>query len=674
MGPRGYLSVLLFTCFFIITVVSSCSLHNNKDAFRAATIDSFLNTRLSMEDSNRFFYMVDSAFDQSPWQLYYKYSDKRAYYTYKKDYTRALTYVDSMLLVMANRPNDNIYFSNYANALILKGDALLALQRYDEAFQVYYLASQSISTDTFRLIQFCNRLGMVCYKQKKYSEAAEYYKKGFRVRAYGGNASYYMNFAMQQSNLDNIGLCYSKLNKTDSALLYFDSTLSYIDRYDQYSSASYNEMARAVVYGNKAKALADIGNDSAAERLLNESIRINRLPAHALEDVPYSLAKLATLYLKHNKLPETNHILAQLKAGLDTAPNAEMLIRWNQLQSIYYEKMNDYRQADFYLNRYIKVNDSVTATQQQMLNIDINKTFSYFKSEYDLSALQKENRFKSISLLIATLLFVMGVVIIFLTRKNYLQARKHVKTLEVLNESISLKNDRLQKALFSLEKSQEENGRMLRIVAHDLRSPISGIHGLSDLLLRNNNHTAQEKAMLELIYTSSTHSIELIKDILHIPVASEEMNRERVDMTVLLKYCIELLQPRAAEKTQRIELKTVPAVILGDNERLWRVFSNLITNAIKFSPLHSLIEVSMQLKDNHVIVSVRDNGIGIPAHLMDKVFESSKEAKRKGTAGEPSFGLGLAICKQIVIAHNGSIWAESEPGKETTFYTSFPLV
>jgi signal transduction histidine kinase len=166
--------------------------------------------------------------------------------------------------------------------------------------------------------------------------------------------------------------------------------------------------------------------------------------------------------------------------------------------------------------------------------------------------------------------------------------------------------------------------------------------------------------------------LELITDLLHVQTSPGPLQGEQLDLEELLQYCVTLLQHKASEKQQQIVLHSMPATITGDREKLWRVFSNLIGNAIKFSAERGLITIRMESIENNILVSVQDNGIGIPAELQENVFDLSGKAKRKGTAGEASFGLGLVICKQIVELHNGKIWFATAQGSGTTFYVQLP--
>jgi signal transduction histidine kinase len=159
----------------------------------------------------------------------------------------------------------------------------------------------------------------------------------------------------------------------------------------------------------------------------------------------------------------------------------------------------------------------------------------------------------------------------------------------------------------------------------------------------------------------------------HINTSALERYKEPMQLKELLGYCIEMLHLKSEEKNQRISLVGSDAMVQGDRDKLWRVFNNLISNAIKFSPEKTEIIVDLQLNGETVIVCVKDEGIGIPEHIADKLFDMSGEAKRRGTAGEPSFGLGLGISKQIVESNNGRIWFENVKPQGTAFYVSLPL-
>ncbi len=238
---------------------------------------------------------------------------------------------------------------------------------------------------------------------------------------------------------------------------------------------------------------------------------------------------------------------------------------------------------------------------------------------------------------------------------------------------ISEQNTRMMKTLHALERSQADNTRILKVVAHDLRNPIGAIKMTASALLAKPGRTDKEQEMLQIIQRSAANSLELVGDLLQMQGRPEELKKEPVELGAMLYHCTNLLRHQAEAKGQRIGLQAAPVIIAASREKLWRVISNLTANAIKFSPAGTAIHIRLETKPQGIVIAVADQGIGIPPEMKDKLFDMFTEAKRTGTAGEPSFGLGLAICKQIVEAHAGRIWLESQPDKGTTFFVELPM-
>jgi len=672
----------LFVIFSFLFSLLSCNSANFQNQNNTAYTTSVLSKlqKMSPDDSVGIFTLLDSAHrnlpDPGPGDRFLLYSYTRDYFTHKKEYDKALLYIDSMLLVIHGRETEKGYMGDYATALLLRGDILLAQKHYDEAFYLLYQGKEIVShtNDPCSYNDYNRRLADISYVQKKYLQALKYYKDAFDElsQCYDNNPA--AKFAMEQAFLDNIGLCFSKLDMDDSAIVYYDKTLQYIKTQQQnYPTQDYVLAARAVVYGNKAEILSRQGNDSAAENLLKESIRINSSPNHAIEDVPYSEAKLAALYLKEARLTEASQILQQLKGHLDKMPNPDVLMNWYRLEADFYRKTKNIEKGFDYLKTEETLEDSLEDTDEKFDQIDINKEFKYTQQEYQLASLRQKDERKNFYLIGAILCSGMALIIILLILKTYRQSKKNVTALTALNEQIRLKNDELQETMYALEESQRYNAQMMKVMAHDMRSPISSIVSLYDILAHDSNYTTEQKELLDLINTSALNSLQLITDTLRFKALSEGMRKEPVDMQALLQYCVKIQEPKAARKKQKINLNAKEVTVSGDREKLWRVFSNLINNAIKFSHEGSEINIDMQVQDSSVTVSVQDNGIGIPNELKTKIFDMSAEAKRLGTSNEHSFGLGIFICKQIVEAHNGKIWFESPDGKGTTFYVTLPL-
>ncbi len=213
---------------------------------------------------------------------------------------------------------------------------------------------------------------------------------------------------------------------------------------------------------------------------------------------------------------------------------------------------------------------------------------------------------------------------------------------------------------------------ILRIVAHDLRNPLNTISMATSLLLEE-SADATRTSQLRIIRRAGERANRLIQDLLS--VTTIEAGRlsvapRKVSISELLHESAEMLQPIAREKSITISViaaDDLPSV-RADPSRVLQVFSNLVGNAIKFTPAGGSITLSAERGDGNVKCSVRDNGPGIPAAQIPRLFGKFWQAKRGDSGG---VGLGLAIARGIVEAHGGTVTVESEVGKGSVF--SFPL-
>lgn len=174
---------------------------------------------------------------------------------------------------------------------------------------------------------------------------------------------------------------------------------------------------------------------------------------------------------------------------------------------------------------------------------------------------------------------------------------------------------------------------------------------------------------------TSNGCFELIEGLLHTELEKQMiLNKKEIGLDALLMQSMNLLRFKAEEKKQQIVLTNKHHLTLfADVDKIIRVLSNVVTNAIKFSHEGSTIYIKTLTAASNIVITVTDNGIGIPESMASQLFDPFTSAKRKGTNGENTFGLGLYITRQIVEAHNGNIWFKSEPGKGTTFYIELPV-
>ena len=325
----------------------------------------------------------------------------------------------------------------------------------------------------------------------------------------------------------------------------------------------------------------------------------------------------------------------------------------------------------------------------QALNDTLNKrnrlsSAAYYQTELDIqthinslkqSELESKNKSLVLRLTIAVglCIFVLLSVIIFLIWRNYRKSRQNILELSELNRQIKDKHSDMMIAFYSLEKSHEDNKQLIKVVAHDLRNPLASNMKYLEFIDSKMDLKPEYKNAVDALKTNTFNSISLIDDLLHDNGQFEEVNIEMVDLHAVLQYCVNLLKEKAAEKNQKIDLVTESASLLIDPEKIWRVMSNLIYNAIKFSPFGANISVKIKRGKDKVLTMITDNGIGIPESIKAEIFDMFTPSQRPGTNGEESFGMGLAVSKRIVEAHHGRIWFESSEGHGTTFFVELPL-
>jgi NtrC-family two-component system sensor histidine kinase KinB len=224
-----------------------------------------------------------------------------------------------------------------------------------------------------------------------------------------------------------------------------------------------------------------------------------------------------------------------------------------------------------------------------------------------------------------------------------------------------------------LDKMKDD---FLHSITHDLRNPMTSIRGfikfLSDGIAGPLNE--QQKKMLETMDRASFRLLNMINDILDISkieAGKMQLEVEKVDIIKIAQTVIELQQPQFERKSINLVFEPQKDIIEleADGKLLERVFTNLIGNAIKFTPENGTITVSIKEQNNFVECFVQDTGEGIPKEYLEKIFEKFGQVKNKTKGGT---GLGLTICKYIVELHKGKIWVESEYGHGAKFVFVLP--
>ncbi len=247
---------------------------------------------------------------------------------------------------------------------------------------------------------------------------------------------------------------------------------------------------------------------------------------------------------------------------------------------------------------------------------------------------------------------------------------------EVLRERVEERTRELQEALVQAQSADRAKGALLATVSHEMRTPLSSIVGFSNLILNRKPQPEKTLEYASFINAEARRLATLINDFLdlqRIEAGREVFRFQDTDLADLIRDVAgkQQLGENSAHKI-RLDLEPMPQVHV-DADRIRQVVLNLLSNALKYSSGGEIV-ISLRTSDGSVICSVRDRGLGIPAEELGRVFERfyrGNVAERLRIRGT---GLGLALCREIIQAHGGYIWAES-PGAEqgSTFSFSLPV-
>ena len=254
------------------------------------------------------------------------------------------------------------------------------------------------------------------------------------------------------------------------------------------------------------------------------------------------------------------------------------------------------------------------------------------------------------------------------------------------NELANLQRELVRKNV-ELARLNEEKNQWLGMAAHDLRTPLGVIENYAEFLLDEAGPGlgAEHRRFLELIHRSSQFAHRLVGDLLDVAVIESgelRLDLDAVDLHALVQHSVELHSVLAAKKGIRIGLDTAPLQppvppLLADAGKLQQVLTNLLDNAVKFSHPGSEVRVRLVHESSpeagHAVVTVTDQGQGIPADELGKLFKPFGRTRVRSTGGETSTGLGLAIVRRIIEGHDGQMTLASTLGIGSSFGFRLPL-
>jgi signal transduction histidine kinase/ligand-binding sensor domain-containing protein len=263
---------------------------------------------------------------------------------------------------------------------------------------------------------------------------------------------------------------------------------------------------------------------------------------------------------------------------------------------------------------------------------------------------------------------------------NYLKEKRKLETIVFERTAeILVKNEKLEIQTEELIKANDVKNKFFNIIAHDLKNPVGSIVQLIELAKENFDVFTREQ-QLEIINStanSANSTLELLEDLLLWARSQTDKityQFEKLNINDLAKSEINNLFQQAINKQITIKNNLLQNVcILADTSSVKTIFRNLLSNAIKFSKKGGTIKIGCHIKENDLLIYIKDNGIGMSESTLQKLFVLSEKQSIEGTSGEKGSGLGLNLCQEFILKNGGKIWAESELNVGSTFFFTLPL-
>jgi signal transduction histidine kinase len=264
-------------------------------------------------------------------------------------------------------------------------------------------------------------------------------------------------------------------------------------------------------------------------------------------------------------------------------------------------------------------------------------------------------------------------------QRDALQRKRDEQALELKRRTRELTQHArgLVRTNQALRETVDENTTLLQTVVHDLKNPLFGIWALSEVVLESGALSQEAEHKIRLIHQSAADGQDRIDDLLSSAAEMHETGRNAsiVDMGAVVQRVVHRFEAQAEWKRQQLHCSvevSAPCLVDGDRRELQDALSNLLSNALKYSPPEARIDVILERTGDNVRIAIVDEGPGLSDEEQQCLFAPFQRLSPNPTGGESASGLGLYLVKQIVDRHHGRVDVDSSPGEGSTFTLVLP--
>lgn len=530
---------------------------------------------------------------------------------------------------------------------------------YSNAFE---LSQQALDInkqlgDSVAVARCLNNVGAISYEKGLYAEAINHFGNGYRI------ADKMRDEETVVRSLNNVAFAYLSLKDLDSARFYANKALenSHINRQGYMPAFSYRILGDiAVEQKNLQEAL----------KHYTEAVRISEDTDNYFI-MASTLHRIGKVYTEQKNYSRALEVLNRNAKIAKENGYADELERTYKLISDINHAMNKKDLAFDYLKRHLEIHDSLINQRTNEQLALLNAEFESELKQSQIELLMQETKVKEEELssqkawgYIYIGFFLVGLmfaVILYYSNKR----------IKKINQQLKEKTEEVGMQATQLSSINKTKDKLLSIISHDIRSPLSSLRGMLSIA-QSGNVTTDEFAKLTTRIGSQLDSVyEDLGNLLQWTQSQLQglnVKPEKFDLKAVTDDVVDLFQTTAKAKNISLRNKINEVTyVVADINHVRIILRNFISNAIKFSGEGGTIELFMSDQGDMVKVSVKDNGTGISEEDVPKLFNSSAHFSRSGTANEKGMGVGLLLTKEFVEKNDGKVTVESQQGRGSIF-------
>ncbi len=484
-----------------------------------------------------------------------------------------------------------------------------------------------------------NNYGLIHQQLDEMNDAIKHFRKGLKYRKLSNNKN------TISGSYIYLAYAYMNIDVTDSASYYLTKSIT-----TDSINNDYQHLITSYILTGKYEFLKN-KNSTKAMVYFNKSIDLAK-KSNYFSGIAGTYYSMATISISNSDTTAAIKYYSLSDSISESMNNMHFAIKAKHKLADLYKQTKKYKKQSFYL-------ESIVSHEFSKFKNDAYESeikFQMEERENEENLRKKEGKINAIIIWGESVIVILLLAIVFLS----IYARK-----------------KLSKKSKELEETLASQDLIYSIISHDLRGPLGNFEPMISMILEDDVDDDTRDRLMELLKQSAGETYTLLENLLQwanhqrgvIIVDPIKLNvKQALDIDIKI-FCKMAMQ-------KNIEIKNNSSSnywVLADEHMFHAIFRNLINNAIKFTNSNGNIELSTEVTDRELIISVKDNGVGINPDKQSTIFGELKVIPSQGTNQENGFGIGLQIVASFVKDNKGRIWLESEEGSGSTFYIALPL-